>query len=96
MTKLSIVVSLQKVHMEIAQFEKNRKKLSPAGAFGTSSLRYVLEKSQPQIFPNSSPKNECQLFQSRGADLGSDSPFPFACIHYDLKGKADPRSSLLL
>ncbi|CAB1319295.1 unnamed protein product, partial [Coregonus sp. 'balchen'] len=29
----------QKVHMEIAQFEKNRKKLSPAGGFGTSSLR---------------------------------------------------------
>ncbi|XP_042176210.1 sperm flagellar protein 2 isoform X1 [Oncorhynchus tshawytscha] len=28
----------QKVHMEIAQFEKNRKKLSPAGGFGTSSL----------------------------------------------------------
>ena len=56
MINLSIVVSLQKVHMEIAQFEKNRKKLSPAGGFGTSSLRYVLEKSQPQIFPNISPK----------------------------------------
>uniref|UniRef100_A0A8C8D1K8 Calponin-homology (CH) domain-containing protein n=1 Tax=Oncorhynchus tshawytscha TaxID=74940 RepID=A0A8C8D1K8_ONCTS len=34
----------QKVHMEIAQFEKNRKKLSPAGGFGTSSLRYVPEE----------------------------------------------------
>uniref|UniRef100_A0A4W5J7I5 Sperm flagellar 2 n=1 Tax=Hucho hucho TaxID=62062 RepID=A0A4W5J7I5_9TELE len=33
----------QKVHMEIAQFEKNRKKLSPAGSFGTSSLRYLAQ-----------------------------------------------------
>ncbi|XP_038852765.1 sperm flagellar protein 2 [Salvelinus namaycush] len=38
----------QKVHMEIAQFEKIRKKLSPAGGFGTSSLRYVSHGSQLQ------------------------------------------------
>uniref|UniRef100_A0A8C7P748 Sperm flagellar 2 n=1 Tax=Oncorhynchus mykiss TaxID=8022 RepID=A0A8C7P748_ONCMY len=39
----------QKVHMEIAQFEKNRKKLSPAGGFGTSSLRYLAQANSEYI-----------------------------------------------
>lgn len=43
---------------------------------------------------NQSPYSKS--LKTRSADPGSDPPCPYNGIHYDLKGKTDPRSALLL